>query len=220
MAKKVQVKICGITNSKQAEDCAAAGADAIGLVFYGKSPRNVTIKQAQKICKALPEHVAKVAVIVDMPILEIAEIIKQCDLDAIQLHGNETPEDVMRYNDQFAADLIKHISGESTDLLRDAARYSTTTLLVEAGHGNLPGGNGAGWDWSAASKLAGEYPYILAGGLEPDNVAEAITMAQPDAVDVSTGVEAEPGIKDIAKVKDFIQNAKAQETARHLNICF
>lgn len=220
MAKKVQVKICGITNSKQAEDCAAAGADAIGLVFYGKSPRNVTIKQAQKICKAVPEHVAKVAVIVDMPILEIAEIIKQCELDAIQLHGSETPEDVVRYNDQFAADLIKHISGDCSDLLREAARYSSTTLLVEASKGVLPGGNGSTWDWSVAAKLAGEYPFILAGGLEPGNIAEAIIMAQPDAVDVSSGVEAEPGIKDIAKVKDFIQNAKAQETDRHLSICF
>ena len=210
MSKKVQVKICGITNSKQAEDCVAAGADAIGMVFYGKSPRNVTIKQAQKICKAIPEHIAKVAVIVDMPILEIAEIIKQCKLEAVQLHGSEAPEDVARYNDQFAAEMIKHISADNSDLCREAAKYNTT-LLVEAGKGALPGGNGKTWNWSSALVLAGKSPFILAGGLDPENVAEAITQAQPDAVDVSSGVEAEPGIKDIAKVKDFIQNAKAVE---------
>ncbi len=219
MTRKVQVKICGITNTKQAEDCVEAGADAIGLVFYGRSPRNVNIKQAQKICKAVPEHVAKVAVIVDMPILEIAEIVKQCQFDAVQLHGGEGPEEVNRYKERLPAEIIKHVSGNADDLLREGARYNTT-LLVEATGGVLPGGNGSVWDWSNAAVLCGKYPFVLAGGLEPDNIIDAITKADPDAVDVSSGVELEPGVKDIEKVKDFIAKAKSIESQRILDLCF
>ncbi len=219
MSRKVQVKICGITNSKQADDCVAAGADALGLVFYSKSPRNITIKQAQKICLTIPEHVAKVAVIVDMPLLEIAEIVKQCKLDAIQFHGNESPEDIGRYKEMFPTEIIKHVSGHSDDLLREGARYGTT-LLVEATQGVLPGGNGKSWNWSNALVLCDKYPFILAGGLTPENIVEAITSADPDAVDVSSGVEASPGVKDIAKVKDFIEKAKSLNSPRCLDLCF
>lgn len=219
MTRKVQVKICGITNLKQAEECVEAGADAIGLVFYGKSPRNVNIKQAMKICAAIPDHVAKIAVTVDMPLLEIAEVVKVCKLDAIQLHGSESPEDTGRYINMFPVEIIKHINGNSDDLQREAARYGTT-ILVEATRGTLPGGNGKSWDWSAAAVLAGKFPYILSGGLNQDNIQEAIAMADPDAVDVSSGVEASPGIKDMDKVREFIKRAKAQDSKRILDLCF
>ncbi len=219
MTRKVQVKICGITTVRQAEECVEAGADAIGLVFYGKSPRNVNIKQAVKICSAIPEQVAKIAVTVDMSILEIAEIIKVCKLDALQLHGSEAPEEVGRYKNLYPAEIIKHINGNGDDLLREAARYGTT-VLVEATRGKLPGGNGISWDWSAAAVLAGKYPFILSGGLNSDNILQAIEMADPDAVDVSSGVEASPGIKDMVKVREFISRAKSHDAGRILDLCF
>ena len=219
MANNVQVKICGLTNAKQAEDVAAAGADAIGIVFHGKSPRNVTIKQAQRICQAIPEHVAKVAVVVNMPVLEIGEIIKHCKVDAIQLHGSESYEILNNVRDQYGVGVIKYIDVNVIDIVREATRFNSA-VLVEGKKGPLPGGNGMGWNWLIAKDLAGVCPFVLAGGLDPDNVAEAIGQAYPDAVDVSSGVEKEPGTKDIEKVKAFIENAKAVKYHRELEDCF
>ena len=219
MANNVQVKICGITNAKQAGDIAEAGADAIGLVFYGKSPRNVTIKQAQRICQAVPDHIAKIAVVVNMPVLEIGEIVKHCSVDAVQLHGSESYEILNNVRDQYGVDVIKYIDVNVNNIVREAARFNSP-VLIEGQKGNLPGGNGEAWDWSSAKDLAGVCPFVLAGGLTPDNIADAIGQAYPDAVDVSSGVEKEPGVKDIEKVKAFIQNAKAVSYHRDLEDCF
>ncbi len=219
MANKVQVKVCGITNAKQAEDIVKAGADAIGLVFYSKSPRNLTIKQAQRVCQAVPDHVAKVAVVVNMPVLEIGEIIKHCKVDTVQLHGSESYEILNNVRDQFGVDVIKYIDINVIDIVREAARFNSA-VLVEGKKGRLPGGNGISWNWEIAKELAGVCPFVLAGGLDPDNVADAIQQAYPDAVDVSSGVEKEPGIKDIEKVKAFIENARAVEYTRRIEDCF
>ena len=219
MANNVQVKICGVTNAKQAEDIVNAGADAIGIVFFGKSPRNVTIKQAQRICQAVPDHIAKVAVVVNMPVLEIGEIVKHCKVDTIQLHGSESYEILNNVRDQYGVEVVKYIDVNVIDIVREATRFNSP-VLVEGRKGSLPGGNGEAWDWSIAKDLAGVCPYILAGGLSPENVVDAISQAYPDAVDVSSGVEKEPGVKDIDMVKEFIEKAKAIEYHRELEDCF
>ncbi len=198
-----QVKICGLTSAEEAAACVGLGADAIGCVFFAKSPRHVSREQAAEICAAVGNRAATVGVFVDEPAEAIMETVAACGLTVAQLHGAETPETLALLKNSGVR-VIKALFAEREPFIKDALRYRADGLLVECGRGGLPGGNAANWDWSRARGLEAAAPLILAGGLNPENVAVAIKEALPDAVDVSSGVEAAPGRKDLKKVEDFI----------------
>jgi phosphoribosylanthranilate isomerase len=190
------------------------GVDAIGLVFYPPSPRFVTAAAAREIGANLPRGVSKVGVFVDAPFLEIMKTAELCGLDFVQLHGCEPPSMVEAIKSVGMA-VIKTLFAERKPLLAEAENYRASAFLVESGAGPIPGGVGLSWEWRAACGLAGKLPCILAGGLNSENVGEAIREFGPDGVDVSSGVESAPGRKDMRKVRAFIdavRNAKVRST--------
>jgi phosphoribosylanthranilate isomerase len=205
--KACQVKICGLTRVDEATGCAALGADAVGLVFYPRSPRFVADEVARSIPLALPAGIAKVGVFVDEAFPTIMQKVKDCGLTAVQLHGKEPPEIVDRLIDEGVR-VFKALFANASPGLAEAGRYAATAYLVECAGGALPGGNAMTWDWGMARELARGYPTILAGGLTPFNVEEAILQACPDAVDVSSGVEGAPGRKDLQKVGLFLKRVR------------
>lgn len=202
-----QIKICGLTRVDEALACAELGADAVGFVFYPKSPRNVSGKQAGEICRALPGSVTTVGVFVDEPFYAIMQRVEQCGLKAVQLHGRESAELVERLRREKLL-VIKALFADRKPGLKAASDYRASAYLVECGRGVLPGGNALEWDWGAAGSMGGSHPLILAGGLAPDNVCRAVMQAAPAAVDVSSGVESAPGRKDPAKVRAFIAQVR------------
>ena len=201
--RTIQVKICGLTRPEEAVACAEAGADAVGLVFFPKSPRHVSLDRAREISTALAPAVARMGVFVDAGLDAVMETATCCGLTGVQLHGNETPEEVDRLRAQGLV-VIKALFANRAPGFDAAARYAPTAFLAECAGGTLPGGNAIAWDWSTARDLGRVYPLVLAGGLAPDNVGDAIAAAAPAAVDVSSGVEAAPGRKDLEKVRRFI----------------
>ncbi len=204
----VQIKICGLTSVDEALACAGLGADAIGLVFYYKSPRNLDDELAGEICSALGDEVTKVGVFVDRDYEWMMRKVHYCGLDAVQLHGQESPEIVSRILKEGVR-VIKGLFIHREPRLFSAKNYPAGGFLVECGGGKLPGGNAMEWDWGMARDFGLKHPLVLAGGLDPENVNAAITAAAPDAVDVSSGVEFEPGRKDLAKVERFIKAARS-----------
>jgi len=200
---RIQIKICGLTNIEQALKCAELGANAIGCVFYPKSPRNLSEDQAREICKALPSHIKTVGVFVNETFETIMQRVDHCHLSAVQLHGTESPELISRLRKESLT-VIKGLYIEKSPSLEDAPKFDASAFLIECGKGKLPGGNAMAWNWGDAKEFGKKYPFILAGGLTPENVYQAIIESEPDAVDVSSGVEASPGQKDIAKVEAFI----------------
>ena len=199
-----QIKICGLTSVPQAVACAEAGADAIGLVFYPKSPRYIEARTAAQICSALPHDAARVGVFVDAPYDAIMSMFDSCGLTAVQLHGRETPALVKRLIDRSVT-VIKALYTETDPNIGQASSYAASAYLVECRRAALPGGNALSWDWSAAGSFSDHHPMILAGGLTAENIGKAVASARPDAVDVSSGVESQPGQKDIDRVNAFIK---------------
>ena len=211
----VQVKVCGLTRVDEAVACAQAGAAAIGCVFYAKSPRCVTTATARAIRRALPPEVACVGVFVDEPFKSIMATAAHTGFTTVQLHGSEPPEVVglLRREGLF---VIKALFADRMPLLDEGAPYSPSAFLVECGRGPLPGGNAQDWDWGRAGPFAERHPLILAGGLTPENAAQAVRAALPDAVDVSSGVEAGPGRKEIRKIEQFIAAVKTASARRRI----
>lgn len=212
-----QVKICGLMRVDEALACVEAGAGAIGLVFYGKSPRNVTEEQARDICHALPPGVPGVGVFVNESFSFVMGKAERCGLRAVQLHGKESPamvQDLLREG----LTVIKALFENGEPPIASADSYQPSACLVECAGGPLPGGNAMEWDWSAAANLARNRPVVLAGGLSAENVGRAVRAALPDAVDISSGVEDAPGKKNIDKVKRFLeavsQNGLVRKTRR------
>ena len=199
----IQVKICGITTVKDALICAESGADAVGLVFYPPSSRFVSLEQAAKIISVLPTRMARVGVFVNESYDTLMHTARRCQLSAVQLHGRESPELLDRLG-QNGIWVIKCLYLNGQPGIDTADSYQAQAFLVECSAGKLPGGNAKIWDWSAARTFAENHPTIIAGGLAPANVDEAISAARPDAVDVSSGVESGPGRKDGRKVRNFI----------------
>ena len=199
-----QVKICGLTRVDQAVACVDAGAAAIGFVFFTKSPRNVSTQKACTIAEELPRGIARVGVFVDEPYDFIMQRVTACGLTCVQLHGTETPELVMQLK-SAGVRVIKSLFSNHHPNLLEADRFGADAYLAECGTGPLPGGNAKAWNYADARNLRKSHPLILAGGLSSGNVSHAIQSACPDAVDVSSGVEACPGIKDIGLVIQFIQ---------------
>lgn len=194
-----QVKVCGLTDVAQAREVAALGVHAIGCVFFPGSPRHLTRAEARAICTALPASVRRVGVFVNEAFSTIMGIVDACGLDAVQLHGQEPPDVIHRLRREGLL-VLKALFVSRAPGLLDVDMYHPSGFLVECGAGKLPGGNAETWDWARARPLAVHYPLILAGGLTPDNVTRAIDQGQPDAVDLSSGVEIEPGRKDIDRV--------------------
>lgn len=204
----VKVKICGITNAPDALAAVEAGADALGFMFYERSPRRVSLGQAAEIIRELPPFIIKVGVFVDAAEDLVLRAIGDCGLNLLQFHGDETPE----YCTQFGLMSMKAFRVRDSESLNVLANYPTDAWLLDAFVADKPGGTGKRFNWDLAleAKKAGR-PIFLAGGLTPANVAEAVTRVQPYGVDVSSGVEAEPGRKDHAKVREFIKAAKSVE---------
>lgn len=198
---RTRVKICGFTQSQNAIEAARLGVDAIGLVFYKKSPRAVTIQQAQHIVSVLPPFVTVVGLFVDERASYIREVLGKCTIDVIQFHGDESPEFCKRFDMPY----IKAIAVKDQVGLVDAATQycGALGLLLDAWHPELKGGAGLSFDWKKIP-LRFETPIILAGGLTPENVQQAIASVRPFAVDVSSGVESEKGVKDAKKMAAFL----------------
>jgi len=213
-----QVKICGLTRAAEAQECVALGASAIGCVFYPPSPRHLTLDQARHICEALPSATVTVGVFVNADFDHIVETVKFCSLKAVQLHGQESNELVNRLH-QEKITVIKALFSTRQPFLTDAEQYDAKAFLVECGQGRMPGGNAEQWNWREARGVGRFHALILAGGLAPDNIAAAISSCEPDAVDVSSGVESAPGRKDLDRVKAFIDEVtrcRLQRTIRRI----
>lgn len=202
---RVRVKICGITRVEDAMAVVKSGADAIGLVFYPPSPRNVEIDQAAEIANQVPAFVSVVGLFVDAEPEFIRNVIATVKLDLLQFHGDETPEECASYGLPF----IKAIRVKTdTNLVQYAKDFSVSkALLLDTFTDGMAGGTGHVFDWSLIPAVLSK-PVILAGGLNQQNVAQAIEQVQPYAVDVSGGVEVSKGIKDAAKIAAFMQQVK------------
>ena len=211
----VQVKVCGLTRVEEAVACAQAGARAVGCVFYAESPRCVTAATAREIRRALPPEVACVGVFVDEPFEGIMALAAHTGFTAVQLHGSEAPEVVERLRREGLF-VIKALFADRAPGMETASQYSASAYLVECGQGALPGGNAHAWEWGRAAALGQRHPLILAGGLTPENAAQAVRAALPDAVDVSSGVEAGPGRKNIRNVEQFIAAVATASTRRRI----
>lgn len=201
----VRSKICGITRVEDALAAAAAGADAIGLVFYAKSPRAVSVEQARQIIAALPPFVTTVGLFVDVERDELRQILAQVPLDLLQFHGDESAEQCEGHGRPYIK-ALRVKAGD--DVAAQVARYpGAAGVLLDTFVEGVPGGTGLAFDWSLVPAGLSK-PVILAGGLTPENVAAAIARVRPYAVDVSGGVESAKGIKDADKIRAFIRAAQ------------
>lgn len=199
---RTRVKICGITRPEDAQAAVAAGADAIGLVFYPPSPRAVTIEQAKAVVAAVPAFVTVTALFVDPDPKEVQELLDSVRIDLIQFHGDEDSD----FCGQFKHPYIKAIRvRQASDVVASCVRFPDALgILLDSYKPGVPGGTGETFDWSLIDDSQLTKPIILAGGLSPENVADAINQVRPFAVDVSGGVEASKGIKDHGKVTEFL----------------
>jgi phosphoribosylanthranilate isomerase len=205
----VRIKICGITNKEDALAAAHLGADALGFVFAA-SPRKVSAESAREIIKALPPFVKTVGVFVDEDPERVSSIAALCGLDILQLHGSESVD----YCSSFDRRVIKAVRMQSRDELKNLSTYVDVVdgLLLDTYVPNKSGGTGITFDWQLAVEARRYGRIILAGGLNPENVAAAIKMVKPYAVDASSGLERSPGVKNHEKMAQFIR--KATEAAR------
>jgi phosphoribosylanthranilate isomerase len=198
----MEIKICGITNLYDAIVACISGADAIGFIFYRKSPRYVTAETVRDINKKIPQDISTVGVFVNHDPREVKEIFTFCGLSFIQLHGDESAE----YCRQFPASiLIKSIYPRSERELSVLQNFPAKTILVDSRDKGLYGGTGKISNWQLAAKVKKMHPLILSGGLNADNILEAIETVSPHAVDVNSGVEQVAGKKDPEKVKNIIK---------------
>ncbi len=197
----MRIKICGLTSVADAQAAVAAGADAIGLVFYAKSPRAVSVAQAQQIVAALPPFVTVVGLFVNATRSEVNAVLDSVPLDVLQFHGDETPAECEGFSRPYFRALRMQ---RGLDIAALAAQYTGAQgVLLDAWVPGVHGGTGECFDWARIPENLAK-PLILAGGLKADNVGQAVQQVQPWAVDVSGGVEASHGIKDAEKVRKFL----------------
>ena len=203
---KTQVKICGITSIADGQSAAEAGADMIGLMFYEQSPRHITLPTAVEISRALSPFVLRVGVFVNPEEALVSRAIAECGLNLLQFHGDEASE----FCTQFGLMSMKAVRVRDADSLNQLANFQTDAFLLDAHSKSGLGGTGEKFNWDLAieAQKFGK-PIFLAGGLTPENVADAVKQVRPFAVDVSSGVESAPGKKDAAKVRAFIAAVRA-----------
>ncbi len=206
---RIRVKVCGITNLRDAEEAVRNGADALGFVFYKHSPRKVSVETAKKIIERIPPFIERVGVFVNEKKQRVKDIIKSCGLTAVQFHGDETPGYCSSFKDIKVIKAIRVKDKKSLKII--SAFNKADAILLDTFDEKRFGGTGRSFDWRLIKRSVKNRPIILAGGLTPDNVAIAIKKVQPYAVDVSSGIESRPGKKDHSLMKAFfaIQNGIA-----------
>jgi phosphoribosylanthranilate isomerase len=215
---EIRVKICGLRTVGDMDAAGAARAAYGGFVFFEKSPRHVTIDQAQGLVLAAPDGLAKVALVVDAGDAFLDALLDVCPFDMLQLHGHETPARVSEIRARYGLPVMKAVGIADAGDLAAAFEYSLVAdqILIDAKPPKtaaLPGGNGLSFDWRLVAQRRWLKPWMLAGGLTPENVASAIALTNARQVDVSSGVESAPGVKDPAKIIAFVQAAMAQPSA-------
>lgn len=205
---RIRCKICGMTRPQDAQLAAALGADAVGVIFYPGSKRHVTIAQAQAVVQALPPLVTAVGLFVNMAADEVDAVLRQVPLDVLQFHGDETPA----FCRQFARPYIKAVRVRCGDDIQAAAvdYPDARALLLDAAVVGQYGGTGQTFDWRILPENLNR-PWMLSGGLNPENITEAIVQTRAVAVDIASGVEAAPGIKDAAKMAALMEGIKRAE---------
>ncbi|MDJ0568930.1 MAG: phosphoribosylanthranilate isomerase [Pleurocapsa sp. MO_192.B19] len=205
----MRVKICGLTQVKQAQEIAALGASSLGFICVEKSPRYITPEKIRVIAEHLPSNIDKVGVFANHSLSEIATVVTTAKLTAIQLHGAESPEFCAHLSKVIPheIELIKAFRIKTAASLQDTLAYidRVDTLLLDAYHPQMLGGTGKTIDWQDLEKFRPALPWMLAGGLNPDNVLDALSHLSPDGIDLSSGVERSPGDKDLAKVAELFK---------------
>jgi len=201
---EVKVKICGMTNLNDALFAVDAGVDALGFIFYKKSPRSVNMKTVREIVSKLPPFVDAVGVFVNETAEKINKIADRCNLDKVQLHGDESPA----FCKKIRRRVIKAFGIKDLQSIKQLSGYSVSSFLLDTFSENNYGGTGKVFDWNLAYPAKKYGPVILAGGLTPNNVRKAIQIVQPYGVDVCSGLENNPGFKDHSKIRTFLTNVK------------
>ncbi|WP_439156392.1 phosphoribosylanthranilate isomerase [Yoonia sp.] len=213
MPSDTRVKICGLRDTGLMQAAVDAGASYVGLVFFPKSPRNVTLEQAAHVARDVPAGIAKVALVVNADDVQLDAMIDAVPLDMLQLHGAETPDRVAAIRARYGLPVMKALGVADADDLAAIDTYAQVAdqLLIDAKpprNADLPGGNGLSFDWRLIAERRWPVPWMLAGGLTAENVAEAIRLTGARQVDVSSGVESAPGVKDATLIADFCNAAQ------------
>lgn len=213
MGDDIRIKVCGLTSRDAVAAAAEAGAAYVGFVFFEKSPRNVTPEQARDLALAVPDGIAKVALVVNADDAFLDAMLEQVPIDMLQLHGSETPERVTELKARYGLPVMKAVGVADAGDLAALETYGAVAdqLLVDAKPpkgADRPGGNAVSFDWGLIAGRRWAGPWMLAGGLGPDNVAQAIRATGARQVDVSSGVESAPGVKDAKLIADFVKAAR------------
>jgi len=213
------IKICGLKTPETLAVALNAGADWVGFVFFAKSPRHITHHEAQALGNLVQGRAKKIALMVDADDDAIAAIVDALRPDMLQLHGSEAPERVASIRATFGLPLIKAVGISDSDDIKAARSYESVAdwLLLDAKPpkgADLPGGNGVRFDWNLLAGLDLAKPFMISGGLDPANVAEALRVSNAQGVDVSSGVESAPGVKDPVRIKAFIEAAREADRIR------
>lgn len=213
MASDVNIKICGITDPADVPAAIVAGARYLGFVFFPKSPRHLTLPLAAELAGSVPEGICKVALTVNADDAELDALLQQVPIDMLQLHGSETPERVTAIKARYGLPVMKAVGVADASDLPNLDRYAQVVdqLLVDAKppkNGPLPGGNGLAFDWILIARRRWPVPWMLAGGLTPENLPAALRLTGARQVDVSSGVESAPGVKDADRIRAFCTAAR------------
>ena len=213
MSIDTRIKICGLSNSTDITAAVQAGASYVGFVFFPKSPRNLALPDAARLAASVPVGICKVALTVNADDAQLDQLVEAVPLDMLQLHGTESPDRVAKIRDRYGLPVMKAVGvADETDLpkLEDYLRVADQ-ILVDAkppAGAALPGGNGLTFDWRLIAGRRWPVPWMLAGGLTPQNVREAIHLTGAQQIDVSSGVESAPGVKDVTLIQDFCAAAR------------
>jgi len=210
MTARTRIKVCGMTDLAEANGLVAAGVDALGFIFVEASPRNVVPEKAREIVASLPPFVDAVGVFVDQELDVVNDIVSYCNLTMVQLHGSESPQ----YCEEVKARVVKTFSIRpdsevcETNPFYDPYLEMVSGILLDTFHEKVAGGTGKTFDWELIKKCRPAAPLILAGGLTPENIADAVRQVRPFAVDVNSGVEIAPGVKDIEAVEALVESVR------------
>jgi phosphoribosylanthranilate isomerase len=204
----IRIKICGITRLEDAKAAASLGVDALGFIFYPKSPRYIKPEAAAAIIKELPPFISRVGVFVDEEVDKVMKIAAESGIDTVQLHGTESP----RYCEKISLPVVKAFSIEPNTDLNLLAKYRVNGFLLDTWSAGSRGGTGKTFDWSIASAACTKFHHvILAGGLNPSNLVEALSTVAPYGVDINSGVEIKPGVKNPHKMREAVKVIRAWE---------
>lgn len=213
---RTEIKICGLSDQASITAAAEAGADYVGLVHFEKSPRHVTLEQAAKLREAAPEPLKIVLLLVNADPKATGQAINAVRPDVVQFHGGETPEWIKLVRDQSNVEVWKALGLRDKETLAKSSRFegAADRLLFDAPAKALPGGTGTSFDWSVLAGHDHKVPWGLAGGLDSDNIVQAIEATNPPLVDVSSGVESAPGVKDVDRIAAFCQAVRTYDQTR------